>query len=140
MANYDTNEVINGLHGHVYDENGQEQSSTQEFEATVEFEKEALKQAGKFMAGHKVLSGEGSGSMMFHKIDSRLQKKIAENPTAKYNYVGKLADPTARGEEAVLLIGVSFDSVPLMGYSLGEVVEVELDFTFDDYRYLNTID
>jgi hypothetical protein len=140
MANYDANEVINGLHGHVYDENGQELSATQEFEAVVEFEKESVKMAGKFMAGHKVMGGEGSGSIMFYKIDSRLQKKIADNPTAKYNYVGKLADPTARGEESVLLIGVSFDSVPLMGYSLGELVEVELDFTFDDYRYLETID
>lgn len=137
---FEANEVINGLYGHVYDENGQEQSSAQEFEAAVEFQKEAMKQAGKFMDTHKVMGGSGSGSMRFLKIDTRLQKKIADNPQAKYNYVGKLADPTAKGGEAVLLIGVSFDSLPLMGYSLGEVVEVELDFTFDDFRYLDTIE
>lgn len=140
MASYDANEVINGLYGTVYDENGQELSGTQEFEAIVEFVKEELPIAGKFMRGHKVMGGTGSGSMMFHKLDSRLQRKIAENPTQKYNYVGKLADPTARGEESVLLIGVSFDSAPLIGFTLGEVVEVELDFTFDNFRYLTTID
>lgn len=133
------NEVINGTHGHVYDENGKELSTTQEFEAVVEFEKEEVKLPGQFMASHKVMGGSGSGSIMFLKVDSRLQKKIADNPTAKYNYIGKLKDPTSKGEEQVLLIGVSFDAVPLAGHSMGELVEVELDFTFDNYKYLKTI-
>lgn len=132
-------EPINGLYGFVYDENGEQQSTTQEFEGNVEFQKEAFKLPGQFMEKHKVYGGSGAGSMMFLKVDSRLQKKIGENPTAKYNYVGKLADPTANGEEAVLFIGVSFDGVPLTGYSLGEAVEVELDFTFDNYRFLQTM-
>jgi hypothetical protein len=133
-------EPINGLHGHVYDENGQELSTTQEFEGNVEFQKEAFKLPGQFMEKHKVLGGSGSGSIMFLKVDSRLQRKIAENPTEKYNYVGKLTDPTANGEEAVLFIGVSFDAVPLAGHTLGEMIEVELDFTFDNYRYLDSIE
>ncbi|MCO5387795.1 MAG: phage tail tube protein [Desulfosporosinus sp.] len=137
---FEANETINGLYGKVYDENGKEKQGTQEFEATVEFEKEAIKQAGVFMDSHKVMGGSGSGSMTQLKLDSRLQKQILENPTAKFNYVGKLADPTARGEEAVLLIGVSFNGAPLMGYSLGELVEVDLDFTFDNYRYLQSIE
>jgi len=137
---FEANDAINGLYGKVYDENGKQLDTTQEFEANVEFQKEAIKIPGKFMEGHKVMGGSGSGSTRFLKIDSRLQKKILENPTEKYNYVGKLEDPTARGEEAVLLIGVSFDGAPLMGYALGEIVEVELDFTFDDHRYLQTID
>lgn len=134
------NEVINGTYGHVYDENGKELSTTQEFEAVLEFEKEEIKLPGKFMSSHKVMGGSGSGSIMFLKVDSRLQRKIAENPMAKYNYIGSLKDPTSRGEEAVLFIGVSFDSVPLAGHSLGELVEVELDYTFDNFRYLKSID
>lgn len=137
---FEANQAINGLYGKVYDENGRQLDSTQEFEANVEFEKQGIKQAGVFMEGHKVMGGSGSGSMRFLKLDSRLQKKILENPTGKYNYVGKLADPTAKGEEAVLLIGVSYDGAPLMGYSLGDLAEVELDFTFDNYRYLQAIE
>lgn len=136
---FGANEVINGLYGFVYDEDGRELDSTQEFEASVGFKKEAIKQAGKFMESHKVMGGSGSGSVNFLKVNSRLQKKVAENPTAKFNYVGKLKDPTARGEEAVLLIGVSFDGVDLIKWQLGELVDVELDFTFDDYKYLSDI-
>lgn len=132
-------EVLNGLYGHIYDENGKELQTAQEFEAVVEFEKEEIRLPGQFMASHKVMGGSGSGSTMLLKVDSRLQKKIAENPTAKYNYISKLADPTASGEEAVLLMGVSFDGVPLAGHSVGELVEVELDFTFDNFKYLKSI-
>ena len=137
---YDVNDVINGLYGYCYDENGQQIQSAQSFKTTVEFEKEAVKQAGKFMDSHKVMSGSGSGTMTIHKLDSRLQRKVAENPTAKYNYIGKLADPTARGEEAIMYKGVSFDSVELTKYELGAIVDAEFPFTFDDYEYINSID
>ena len=137
---YDVNDVINGLYGYCYDENGQQIQSAQSFETTVEFEKEAVKQAGKFMDSHKVMSGSGSGTMTIHKLDSRLQRKVAENPIAKYNYIGKLADPTARGEEAIMYKGVSFDSVELTKYELGAIVDAEFPFTFDDYAYINSID
>lgn len=137
---YDVNDVINGLYGYCYDENGQQIQSAQSFETTVEFEKEAVKQAGKFMDSHKVMSCSGSGTMTIHKLDSRLQRKVAENPTAKYNYIGKLADPTARGEEAIMYKGVSFDSVELTKYELGAIVDAEFPFTFDDYEYINSID
>jgi hypothetical protein len=135
----DANKVINGTYGHVYDENGKELQTTQEFEATVDFEKEEIKLPGQFMSSHKVMGGGGSGSMNMLKVDSRLQKKIAENPTAKYNYIGKLKDPTNGGEEAVLYQGVSFDALPLGGHSVGELVEIDLDFTFDNYKYLQSI-
>lgn len=137
---FDANKVINGLYGFVYDENGQELQGTQEFDTNVEFQKEAVKVAGQFMESHKVMGGSGSGSLRLSKLNSKLQKKILENPTEKYNYVGKLADPTADGEEAVLYIGVSFDGAPLMGYALGELTEVELDFTYDNFRYLQAIE
>lgn len=137
---FESNKVINGLYGKVFDENGRQLSSAQEFEANLEFEKEEIKIPGKLMAGHKVLGASGSGSVMFLKLDSRLQRKIAENPAAKYNYMAELADPTAAGEEAILFTGVSFDGTPLIGFTLGEITEVELDFTFDDYRYIDSID
>ena len=137
---YEANEAINGLYGFVYDENGAELQSTQSFETTLEYEKEAIKMAGKFLDSHKVMGGSGSGTLTILKLDSRLQKKVAENPTAKYTYIGKLADPTAKGEEAVLYKGVSFDSTQLTTYELGALVEEEFPFTFDDWKYVTTID
>lgn len=137
---YEANDHINGLYGFLYDENGREIQGTQEFSADLELEKTEVPQAGKFLKSHKVMGGNVSGSIRILKLDSRLQKKVAENPTAKYNFMGKLADPTARGEEAVLLVGVSFDGTPLIGWTLGELVEVSLDFTADDFRYVDSID
>lgn len=137
---YEANEAINGLYGFVFDENGTELQSTQSFETTLEYEKEEVKQAGKFLSSHKVMGGSGSGTLTILKLDSRLQKKVAENPTAKYNYIGKLADPTAKGEEAIMYKGVSFDSVQLTKYDLGSLVEEEFPFTFDDWAYINSID
>lgn len=133
-------EPINGLYGYLYDENGQQLQLTQEFESNLEYEKEAYTVPGKFLKSHKVLSGEGSGSFTILKVDSRLQRKIAENPTAKYNYVGKLKDPSANGEEAILYTGVSFDGTALLGYNVEEMVEADFDFTFDNFRYLDSID
>lgn len=140
FADYAINDAINGLYGFLYDENGQEIQSTQEFESEIKFEKVEIKQAGKFMSGHKVLGGSGSGSVKMLKIDSRLQKKVVDNPTGKFNFLGRLADPDARGEEAVMFLGVSFDSVQILSYKLGETVEVPFDFTFDDCRYDSWID
>jgi len=139
MAEYEANEVINGLYGFVYDENGQELQSTQEFEAGVKFDKSDIKQAGKFLTSHKVTGGTGTGSINMLKVDSRLVVKIAASPTGKYSYIGKLSDPTARGDEAIMFTGVSFDSAPLIGWKLGDLAEVDVDFTFDGFRYLTSI-
>jgi hypothetical protein len=137
---FDANEVINGKYGFLYDQDGNQLQTTQEFEAGVEFDKEEVQVPGKFLKSHKVMGGTGSGSIKMLKTDSRLTKKVAENPTAKYNYKGKLADPTSKGEEGILFIGVSFDSADLMKFAMGEITEVEMDFTYDDFKYLTAIE
>ncbi|MCM3789423.1 phage tail tube protein [Domibacillus indicus] len=127
---------INGLFGFLYDEEGDQVQGTQEFESTAEFEKQEYLIPGKFYKKHEVLNGTISGSATILKMDSRLQKKIFENPEAKYNYIGKLKRPGPNGEEAILYKGVSFDGTPLLGYSLEELVEFDLDWTADDAEYL----
>jgi hypothetical protein len=139
-STYDANDIINGLYGTVHDENGQQLQSTQEFEANIEFNKEEKTIPGQFMKAHKVTNGTGTGSVTLDHIDTKLQKKIAENPFGKYNYIGALKDPTAQGEEAVLLVGVSFDGTKLIGFNVEELGSIELDFTYDSFRFLKTIE
>lgn len=136
---FDANEVINGLYGFVYDNDGRQIQETKAFEANVDYNKEAILQAGKLMEGHKVMSASGAGSITAHKVDSRLSRMAADNPHEKYNFSSKLADPTSRGEEYIMFKGVSFDSAQLVAFELGELSEVEMDFTFDDYEYLKSI-
>lgn len=130
-------DLINGLYGTIYDEDGAQVQMTQEFESGVEFEKKEFTVPGKFLKSHQVLSGTASGNFNVLKLDTRLQRKIAENPTAKYSYVGKLKKPTSKGEEAVLYMGVSFDGTQLLSYNVEDAVEADFDFTFDDFRYLS---
>ena len=136
---FDANEVINGLYGFVYDNDGRQMQETKAFEANVEYDKEEVLQAGRLMKGHKVMASSGSGTITAHKVDSRLARMAADNPHAKYNFSSKLADPTSRGEEYIMFKGVSFDSAQLVNFELGELGEVEMDFTFDDYEYLKAI-
>ncbi|WP_214737412.1 MULTISPECIES: phage tail tube protein [unclassified Exiguobacterium] len=132
-------EPINGLFGKLFDEAGEQVQLTQEFESNLEYEKESYTVPGKFLKSHKVLNGEGSGSFTILKADSRLQRKIAENPFAKYNYIGRLKEPGPGGEEAILYTGVSFDGTALLTYNVEEMVEADFDFTFDDYRYISSM-
>jgi hypothetical protein len=136
---YNVNEVINGLYGYLYDENGLLLQETKEFEFAAEFEKEELKIPGQFFSKHKVMGGSLSGSLTMNKRDSRLAAKILENPTAKYNYLGKLADPDAKGNEAVLIKGLSFNGADIIKWALGEITEIEADFTADDSEYKQQI-
>ena len=39
---FDANEVINGLYGYVYDENGKQMQETKAFEANVDYDKEEV--------------------------------------------------------------------------------------------------
>lgn len=137
---FDANEVINGLYGFVYDGDGRQLQETKAFEGKLDYDKEEVLQAGRLMKGHKVVAASGTGTITAHKIDSRLAHMASDDPHAKFNFSAKLADPTARGEEYVMFKGVSFDGAQLMSFELGELSEVEMDFTFDDYEYLKSID
>lgn len=75
---FDANEVINGLYGFVYDENGKQMQETKAFEANVDYDKEEVLQAGKLMKGHKVIAASGAGTITAHKIDSTATEDIPE--------------------------------------------------------------
>lgn len=133
------NKVINGTFGYVYDENGKQLQSAQEFEAVIEYDKEEITIPGRLLKGHKVTGATGTGSMMLLHIDTKLQKKVADNPTAKYTYVGMLKDPANGGTQRVILGGVSFDGAQLLAFSMGELGEIELNFTFESYKFTHTV-
>lgn len=120
---FDANEVINGLYGYVYDGDGKQLQETKSFEANVEYDKEEVQQAGRLMKGHKVMAASGTGSIGAHKIDSRLQRMAADDPHAKYNFSAKLADPTSKGEEYIMFIGVSLTARSLCLLNLANLAK-----------------
>ena len=108
---FDANEVINGLYGYVYDENGKQMQETKAFEANVDYDKEEVLQAGKLMKGHKVVAASGAGTITAHKIDSRLQRKAADNPHAKYNFSAKLKNILSLISKEAWLAGISHSTL-----------------------------
>ena len=73
------------------------------------------------------------------RYQEALVSDLEDRCNAKYNFSAKLKDPTSKGEEYIMFIGVSFDSAQLMSFELGELGEIEMDFTFDDFKYLKSI-
>lgn len=133
-------EPINGLYGSLYDEDGREVQATQEFEATLEFNKSTFFIAGDPMEKSKVTGMRATFTLNLLHVDTRLQRKIAENPNAKYSYIGKLNDPTVDGQEAVLMTGMSFDGTKLIGWNVQETGTLEFNGTFEGYRFLDSIE
>lgn len=82
---FDANEVINGLYGFVYDENGKQMQETKAFEANVDYDKEEVLQAGKLMKGHKVIAASGAGTITAHKIDSKPGRNLRHGYSRPYS-------------------------------------------------------
>lgn len=139
MAGYNPEHRINGLYGFLYWEDGSQVASCKEFEVNMEMNKETFFIPGDPAEKNKVVNYSVSGSLTWDKIDSTLQAKIALNPSGKFKFLARLADPTAKGEESVVLSGVSFDGMQIIGWSLEELVEQDADFTVDSFKYTKMI-
>jgi hypothetical protein len=140
----DATRVINGSYGSVFDANGNWLTNVTEFSANVEINKEEIMRSGSRWTGHKVTSLSGSGTISGYKVTTELIDAIGD--VANDNGVSfvteiqaKLADPEAYGAARIRLKGVQFDNIPLMNFSVGEVVTEELNFTFTGYELMEKI-
>jgi Phage tail tube protein len=135
-------EVISGTHCAIYDADGNWLSNAISVEATVEIEKEEIRRAGSRWVGQKVIGLTGSGNISGYKVTHELAKKIAQ--VANYGsasfvteLVAKINDPDApKGKTRIRLKNVQFDSIPLINYEVGSILEEETPFTFSEFEYL----
>jgi len=138
----DATKVINGSFGKMFHD-GEWLTNVTQAEATVEISKEEIRRAGTRWVGHKVTALTGSGSMTGYKITHDLAKKIAQVADDKQTpfvteLIMKLDDPeNHEGKTYIRLKGVQFDSIPLLQYEVGEIVEEETPFTFSGFEYLD---
>ena len=139
---FDAKRVINGTWGTVWLD-GEEIAEIKSFQAKDEFEKEGVPQCGKMSKGYKITAVEGKGSMSFHKVNSRMAKKIGrqvrEGKTPTFTLISKLADPDAYGYERISYKGVVFDDLTLADFEAQTLGSVETPFTYEDYRFLDEI-
>jgi hypothetical protein len=138
----DSTKTLNGSFGRMYHD-GEWLTNVTQAEANIEIGKEEIRRSGTRWIGHKVVSLTGSGSMTGYKITSELAKKIAQvaddtQGSFVTELVMKLDDPeNHEGKQWIRLKGVQFDSIPLLSYEHGSIVEEETPFTISGFEYLD---
>lgn len=139
----DASKVLSGSYGKLYDEDGNWLTNVYQAEAEGEITKVEIKRSGTRVYGHKTTGVKFSGSMTGYKITTAFARKIAQiaddNQTAFVTQlVIKLDDPDNHdGKVWVRLVGVQFDSIPILKFEHGAEVTEEMPFTFDGFEYID---
>lgn len=142
-ANWTPSNVMSGTHGKVYLD-GVQVFEAKACEARLEIQQEPVKQAGRLVDGQKMTGYNGSGTLRLNKVFSRAQTMLSAKLKAginpEFTLMSNVNDPAAFGAERVILTGVQFSSLPLVGWELGQLIEEELPFTFTDWRIPSAVD
>ncbi|CAM3442080.1 phage tail tube protein [Marinicrinis lubricantis] len=136
------NEVINGTYGTVWVD-GELWAEVDTFEAKVTVNYEDVNFAGQGGTFKKATGWAGEGSMTIKKIYSRVQRKMADQVRKgiypRFEIVGKLSDPDARGTERVAIHDVTIGEFMLLKFEQKTLGSEEIPFTFSDYEMIDTI-
>lgn len=142
MSKMKSNKVINGSFGKVWID-GELFANVKSFEAKNTLNYESVDIAGDLGVHQKYMGFEGGGTMVLHKIDTaigrKLEKAVKTGVMPEINIVALLADPAAYGAERVKFIEVTFDEVTLLKFANKEMQEEEAPFKYADYEYIDMI-
>lgn len=141
---FDTNKVMAGTFCKVFYD-GKWIANARSAEIGIDIEKVDVKIAGSRATGTKVVGYKGTGSISTYKLTTELIEAISSIvDDTKKPFITELqftvADPDSGNEELRIRVkDVSFDKIDLVRYSIGEIIEEELPFTFTSYEFLSTI-
>lgn len=142
MDKVNTNNIIRGTYGRVW-MNGELLAEAKSFEAKATMTYEEVNLAGDLGTHQRYMGYSGEGTMVLHKVDSKIAREIADGirtgvlPDIKF--VGKLEDPTALGAERVEFIEVTMDELMLLKFENKALLEQEVPFKFADFNYIDMI-
>lgn len=133
---FDPNKAISGTYGEAWID-GEKFAEVFGLQAKMNKLKEDVPMCGvPNGVGKKLMGWEGTGSIRFHKINSRLLKKeldmLKQGKELVVTLVSKLADPSAYGAERIAISGVTFDDITLADWEANSVGQVEKPFTFSE--------
>lgn len=135
------NQILRGQFGKVWID-GELYANVKSFEAKISFKYEAVDINGEMGVHQRLVGFEGAGTLVLHKIDSRVAQKIAgkikNGSVPDIKIVSKLTDPDVNGAERIELTGVTLDELA-HGFENKKVQEESYPFKFADYNYLDLI-
>ncbi|MDF2612780.1 MAG: terminase [Clostridia bacterium] len=142
MGQLNGNQVISGTFGRIW-VNNELWAECKSFEAKVSGDFEDVTFCGDLATHNKYMGWTGEGTIVCHKIDSKLTKmlqaafKTGKMPSIKI--VAKLDDPASYGAERIEILNVQFTEFMLMKFASKELQEVEAPFKFSDYNPIDLI-
>ena len=134
--------VMSGSHGEAWMDDDL-CGETLGLQAKVSVNKEDVPMCGQFMVDTKVMSAKGTGTIRFHKVNSRMAIKMSDNirngKDTRVKLISKLDDPDAYGAERVAFYNVSLDEEAIMDWKAGGTTEITIPFTFTEREWLQEV-
>jgi len=135
--------VISGTWGELW-LSGEYVAEVYKFQAKLSFTKEDVAMCRRMLTDSKTTAAKGTGSVGFHKVNSRMINVIGEHIVngrdIRFTIVSKLDDPDAYGAERVSISNVSFDDLTLADWEAARKGTVECPFTFaENPKWLDKI-
>ncbi len=138
----DANHIINGSFGSVWVDN-ELWAEVESFDSTVNIDYEDINIAGSLATHKKQVGWNGTGTMTVKKVNSRVNRMMAEGVktgnTPRLKLVGKLADPDALGYERISYHDVTLDSFTLMKFEQKTPISIDLPFAFSNFELVDKI-
>lgn len=148
----DSTKTINGSYGELFEvtvgvdpdpDTLEFLANIQSFEARATVERKEVMRSGTRRTGYKrgAISGEGTmrGFKVTSKFASRFSDEFDESIAQQtFTFESRLEDPESLGPEVARFFGVQIWEMPL-GWSVGDLIEEDVPFTFDDYEIVTAI-
>lgn len=134
--------TINGTFGRVWVDD-EDYGMVRSFEVKATLDWEAINEPEKLGPGYKYKGYALEGTLTGMQIDSRFSRKYADGIVTgnipDTTIVGRVADPQADGQIRVALYGVVFDELTLLKFENNTIIEEEIPFKAQSYKYLDQI-
>ncbi|QIG62529.1 tail tube protein [Sporosarcina phage Lietuvens] len=137
----DATRTLNGAFGKLYHE-GEWLTNVTGVELNIDINYEEVARAGTRVMGHKATTITMDGTIQSHKVTRKFVDAISQIlDDSKGAFVTELIteiddpeNPEMKGKYRIK--GVQFNTIPLLSYEHGSLVEEELQFVFTGYERL----
>lgn len=137
----DATKTLNGAFGKLYHE-GEWLTNVTGVELNIDINYEEVPRAGTRVMGHKATTITMSGTIQSHKVTRRFVDAISQILDDKKGafvteLITEIDDPENPEMSGFIRVkGVQFNTIPLMNYEHGSLVEEELQIVFTGYERL----
>lgn len=142
MANFDKNKIIRGSYGRLW-LNGERMANVKSFEAKATLNYEDVELNEELGTSRRYMGYTVEGTMTLHKFDSHIIKLykdgIVSGVLPDIKAIAALVDPTSDGAERVEIYGITFDEVMLNKFENKTILEEEVPFKADGFKFIDTI-